>query len=75
MVSSLIKALSAGLSLWNTKESRKYLDKVIILKREFYEEFNKQNPDDAALDRIYNELRIISEAFYSKVTKPDTENK
>jgi len=72
MVESLFKVLASGLSLWQSKESRKYLDKLIRLKKEWYEEYNLDRPDMAKLDNIEFELRLLSEAFASKVGKPDS---
>lgn len=75
MFNSIVSILSAGLTLWNTKESRKYLERVIELKKAWHEEYNKKNPDDALLDNIFTELRIIGESFSAQVGKQDTKNK
>lgn len=58
-----LAVLEQGLKLWNTKESRKYLDRVIKLKKEWYEEFNRSDRSQLALDNISRELRIIAETF------------
>jgi len=58
-----LKILEQGLKLWNTKEGRKYLDRVIKLKKEWYEEYSRTDRSQLALDRIQNELRIIAESF------------
>ena len=65
MIDALIKSLEAGLSLWASKEKRKYLDKVISLKRDFYEEYNKPDDDrsDAVMDNIRLQLRIVANGF------------
>ena len=75
MIESVFDALFAGLSLWGTKEGRKYLDKVIKLKKEWYDEFNKKKPDDAVLDYIILELRHISSTFASQVGAENAKNK
>ena len=67
MTEALFLALHSGLSIWQSKESRKYLDKLIKLKKEYYEEYNQEISDDAVLDNIRFELRLLSEAFSSKV--------
>ena len=69
---SLFKALAAGLSLWESKESRKYLDKVIKMKKEWYEEYNKERPDNNVLDTIELELCSITETFSSQVGVQNT---
>lgn len=69
MFESLAGALEAGLSLWTSKESRKYIDKVIKLRKEYYEEDNKDRPDMALLDNLEFELRLVSESFGSQIRK------
>jgi len=64
---SLIKALQAGLSIWDNKEKTKYIDKLLKLRKEYYEEYNKDRPDMARLDNINFELQLISEVFSSQV--------
>lgn len=77
MIGSLFKVLEAGLGLWKSKESRKYLDRVIKLKKEFYEEYNKDDNvrSDAVLDNIQFELRLISDSFASQIGSENSENK
>lgn len=72
LLSHLIKALSAGFSLWESHESRKYVDKLIRLKKEYYLEIAKDIPDHAVLDNIRYELQFLSTAFYTKVTSKDS---
>jgi hypothetical protein len=69
MIEALFKALSAGLTIWQNKDARKYIDKVIKLKKDYYEEYSKPDTfrDDAILDNIEFELCIISEAFNSQI--------
>ena len=67
MIDSVLKLLVTGLSLWEHKDARKYLDKTIKLRKQWYEEYNKDTPDNATLDNIELELRLISEAFSSQV--------
>lgn len=64
-VNAIFGLIEASLKLWNTKESKEYLDRVYKLKKDFYEEYNKPDyvRDYALLDNISNELRIISEAI------------
>ncbi|QDP68082.1 MAG: hypothetical protein Unbinned5081contig1003_14 [Prokaryotic dsDNA virus sp.] len=77
MIESVFKLLEAGLTLWNTKESKQYLKEVINLKKEFYEEFNKdeRNRSNAVLDNIKHQLRIIEEGFTSQVGITHTRDK
>ena len=77
MVDALIKCLAAGLEIWNSKEKTKYIDKLVSLKKEYYEESNKPLPerDDAVLDNLEFELRLLASGFAASVGKPDTQVK
>jgi len=57
--------LKEGLRLWNTAQATKYLDKVIKLEKEYYEELKRPEDDRSQLflDERLRELRIISKAF------------
>ena len=77
MIKTLFSVLEQGLKLWNTKEAKEYLEKVIKLKRQFYEEYNKPIDDrsNAVLDNIERELCIIADTFASNVAPKDSGNK
>jgi hypothetical protein len=57
--------LKEGLKLWNSRESNKYLERVIKLEKDYYEELNKPSDErsDYRLDSILLELTIISQSF------------
>lgn len=57
--------LEQGLKLWNTKESRKYLEELMDLKGKYYEEKSKKDPDMARLDELEHRLWVLSSAFTS----------
>lgn len=61
----LLGVLKEGLKLWNSKDSTKYLDKVMKLEKEYYEELSKPSSDrsDFKLDSILLQLRILSQSF------------
>jgi hypothetical protein len=69
----LFEVLGAALKIWQHKESHKYLDKYLQLKRDYNEAANKSpsERDDAELDRIEFELRILGTAFAASAGKPD----
>lgn len=69
MIETLFNVLNAGLSLWLSKEKTKYVDKLISLRKDFYEEYKKpaDRRSDAVLDDIEFQLRILSIAFSSTV--------
>lgn len=64
-LSLALGVLKEALTLWNHKESTKYLDRVIKLEKEYYEELNKplDARSDYKLDSIMLELTIISRSF------------
>lgn len=75
IAAALIQSLKFGLSIWNTKEGRKYLDEVIELeKKKLYEE-NKLEHDrnHALIDNINNRLCIIVDAI-AKFGKPNAQD-
>lgn len=65
----LLEILDSALSLWDSKEKTKYIDKKIKLEKKYYEEFNKPvwEPGqttkgkrlDSELGAIKLELRIL----------------
>lgn len=61
----VLSILKEGLKLSNTIIDRKYLDRVIDLEKEFYEELAKPDDErsDLALDNIMLELRTIAAIF------------
>jgi len=71
----LFETLLAGLSLWKSKEARKYVDRIIKLKKDWYEEFNRESPDDNVLDSIDSELSIISQAFVDQAGVKNSSSK
>lgn len=61
----ILGILEQGLKLWNAKEANKYIDKLISLKKDWYEEYNKPIDDrsDVKLDAIELQLRILCQSF------------
>lgn len=57
--------LKEALKLWATKEGQKYLDKVIKLEKEYYEELSKPEDERSQLylDERLLELQVISRSF------------
>jgi hypothetical protein len=63
--------LKEGLKLWNTKEGQKYLDEVIKLEKEYYEEFSKPEDERSQLfldDKLLH-IRILSQGFIQRTGK------
>jgi len=61
-ISAAISAVTEGLKLANTQASRKYVDKLATLKLKILaEEDHGYYSDDAKLESLYKELKIIME--------------
>jgi hypothetical protein len=67
VVKALFGIAQHALSIYNTKLSRKYLDRTIELEKLYYAEQSK--PEDkrnhALMDNIINELCLITETIAS----------
>lgn len=65
MISTIFKILEYALSIGEEKYRSRYLDRVIKLKKQYYQEVNKNEADQnfAILDNITNELRIITDTL------------
>lgn len=72
-VKLILGVLEQGLKLWNSKEANKYLDKLIKLRKDWYEEYNKplDERSDVKLDSIELQLKILCQSF---VQAPKREN-
>jgi hypothetical protein len=72
-VQLILGVLEQGLKLWNSKEADKYISKLIKLKKEWYEEYNKplDQRSDVRLDYIELQLRILCQSF---IQAPKREN-
>lgn len=73
MFGQILTLFSAGLSLWSSKEKTKYSDKLISLRKEYYEEYNKplEHRNHAELDRLEFELWNLASGWAASVGKPD----
>jgi hypothetical protein len=75
-VKLILGILEQGLKLWNSKEATKYIDKMIKLKKEWYEEYNKplNQRSDVKLDFIELQLRILCQSFIQAPKRTDIKN-
>jgi len=64
LVTALFGVTKHILGIYEKKEARKYLDRVIYLEKQYIKETskNEEDIDTNAIDHILIELRIISEA-------------
>jgi hypothetical protein len=75
-VKLILGILEQGLKLWNSKEATKYIDKMVKLKKEWYEEYNKplNERSDVKLDFIELQLRILCQSFIQAPKRTDIKN-
>lgn len=67
MIDSLFKIIEHSLGIYETKEARKHLDRVIDLEKTYYAEENKseENRNHALMDNIVHELCLITDTIAS----------
>jgi hypothetical protein len=65
MFVTILNLLEAGLSLWASKEARKYIDRKNELEKKYRAEVSKPRPEqsDAVMDNLNFELQQLAEAF------------
>ena len=75
-VKLILGVLEQGLKLWNSKEANKYLDKLIKLRKDWYEEYNKplDERSDVKLDSIELQLKILCQSFIQAPKRENTKN-
>lgn len=61
MIKSIFKLLGSALSIWESKEAKKYLTKVLDLEKRYDAENDKENIDHNILDRIERDLMRLSD--------------
>lgn len=73
----ILGVLEQGLKLWNSKEADKYLAKMIHLKKEWYEEYDKpiSERSDVKLDAIELHLRLLCQSFIQAPKSENTKDK
>ncbi len=69
MIKVLLDVLGSALSIWETKEKTKYLDKYTALKQAYYVEYNKPDEirSDAVLDNLEHELCIFASGVSAEI--------
>lgn len=71
MFSDLAKALVLALELWNSKDKRKYSDRIAELERAYEDEDNQPRGkrSNAVLDNLRTELCIVGKQLAADVRK------
>jgi hypothetical protein len=69
--SLILGVLKEGLKLWNAKEANKYIDKMISLEKDYYEELKKPHHERSqlTLDSIMLDVETIARNFVKFANK------
>lgn len=75
IIASLFTITKHSLNIYSTKQSRKYLDRVLFLEKVYYAEENKSEDErnHAVMDNCVNELCLLTETV-AKLKKQGTKN-
>jgi len=75
-ISVILSLADTGLKLWQQKDARKYIDQLIALRQEYYDEINKpqESRDDGHLDRIEFRIKLLCDSFTASVGQQNTKN-
>ena len=74
-IETLLKVLEAGLQLWNTKQSRKYQESIMDLKKRRDDELNKGDEmDHAYLDKLERDIMFLSNLFSTEIKSEALKN-
>ncbi len=74
MFESLLKIFEAGLSIWDTAQSRKYKKSVLDLKQKRAKELEKEFPDHNIVDKCERQLQWLAELFATEVKGQKTKD-
>ena len=69
---TLLQIIEAALTIWVSKEKRKYIDEKLAIQKAYYEEQNKppELRNDAVLDGLEFRLRILTSALAADMMMP-----
>lgn len=67
MIDALIKLAIPLANIYDKKESTKYADKILDIKKELHDEELKTQPDDGRISYLHLELMRISDVLANAV--------
>ena len=74
-IETLLRVLDAGLQLWNTRQSRKYQESIMDLKKKRDDELNKGDEmDDAYLHKLERDILYLSNLFATEIRSETFKN-
>lgn len=76
-INILLRITEAYLKLRGAKEDHKYIDELLALRKEYYDEYTKPfgERSDAILDHCRNRLRVLTNTISSTIGNAGTTNK
>ena len=69
MIDSLVKIFEAGLSIWQSKQSKKYMEAVLDLKEKRQKELDKDDPDYNKCDYYERSLCNLAELASTEIKR------
>ena len=74
-IETLLRVLDAGLQLWNTRQSRKYQESIMDLRKKRDDELNKGDKmDHAYLDKLERDIMFLSNLFATEIRSETFKN-
>jgi len=72
MINTILSLAGSALSLWQSKEKRKYQDKLMKLERRWHEENNKLTDEEDkrdfnVLDHIERDIELLGNAIVNDI--------
>ena len=67
MTSSILKLLGSVLSIWESKEIRKYTDKYLELKDDYEKALRADPIDNGVLDDLEDSIRTLSDIIATDI--------
>ena len=74
LIDSFLKIFEAGLSIWETAQSRKYMEAVLDLKQKRQKELDKENPDYNKCDYYERCLYNLAELCSTQIKRSKTKD-
>jgi hypothetical protein len=77
LVESVFAILGAALSIWDSKEKTKYIDRLIDLKTRYRKEANKPENirDNAVLDNLRFDIKLLCDSAAARLSNQNEVNK
>ena len=68
MTTAILQLLGSALSIWDSKEKTKYIDRLMILKSEYREALSQTPIDHNRIDNVKDDIRELSVYVSQQIT-------